>query len=242
MTQLADTISSTWVWSPSLRRLNPVNLYKVSNDGKIGIISKGNNLLVDHKSKDTHHGGTAVVKLNSTLGELGLLIEGVPSEVKGTVTEITDEVTRFGSVGGVLHDTKLKGTNEGNDLSKTLSRDGVRAVDGSPAVGEGVEGITRVVNVSGKVDSVTGDDLAKEGKLTDTPVLDLDVTKTVETVLVGIIEHTKGIEESKWGLGTKLRLEGAEGGGGLGDRGGREGGGRGDGGGKDGRLHFDCFW
>eukprot|EP00585_Thalassiosira_rotula_P016193 CAMPEP_0196168690 /NCGR_PEP_ID=MMETSP0911-20130528/3377_1 /TAXON_ID=49265 /ORGANISM="Thalassiosira rotula, Strain GSO102" /LENGTH=67 /DNA_ID=CAMNT_0041434735 /DNA_START=83 /DNA_END=282 /DNA_ORIENTATION=+ len=67
MTQLADTISSTWVWSSSSRRLNPVNLYKVSNDGKIGIISKGNNLLVDHKAKDTHHGGTAVVELDGTL-------------------------------------------------------------------------------------------------------------------------------------------------------------------------------
>jgi len=46
-------------------------------------------------------------------------------------------------------------------------------------------------------------------------VLDLNETKTVETVLVGIIEQTKGVEESKRSLGTKLRFKGVEGGGDL---------------------------
>eukprot|EP00580_Thalassiosira_gravida_P001041 CAMPEP_0201601606 /NCGR_PEP_ID=MMETSP0492-20130828/2537_1 /ASSEMBLY_ACC=CAM_ASM_000837 /TAXON_ID=420259 /ORGANISM="Thalassiosira gravida, Strain GMp14c1" /LENGTH=99 /DNA_ID=CAMNT_0048064887 /DNA_START=199 /DNA_END=494 /DNA_ORIENTATION=- len=77
-------------------RLRNGCLDKVSNDGKIGIVSKGNNLLVDHKSKDTQHGGTAVVELDGTLGKLGLLVEVIPSEVDVSVTEVTDEVTRLG--------------------------------------------------------------------------------------------------------------------------------------------------
>ena len=45
-------------------------------------------------------------------------------------------------------------------------------------------------------------------------MLDLDVTETVEALLVGILEKAKRIEESKRGLGAKLRLKGLEGGGG----------------------------
>ena len=43
-----------------------------------GVISY---LIVDHKSKDTHHVSTAVVELDGTLGELGLVIKVVPAEV-----------------------------------------------------------------------------------------------------------------------------------------------------------------
>ena len=92
-------------------------------------------LLVDHKSKDTHHGGAAIVQLNGTLGKLRLLIEGIPAEVKGTVTEVTGEVSGGGTVGLVLHDTKLEGTNEEDDLGNGRSGDGVRTRDGGPAVG-----------------------------------------------------------------------------------------------------------
>ena len=47
----------------------------------------------------------------------------------------------------------------------------------------------------------------KTYKLTDTAVLDLDVTEAVEALLVGILEETKGIEEAKRGLGTELYSE-----------------------------------
>ena len=50
-------------------------------------------LLVHHKAKDTHHGGTAVVELNGTLAELGLLREGVPAEVESAVAEISGELS-----------------------------------------------------------------------------------------------------------------------------------------------------
>jgi hypothetical protein len=98
--------------------------------------------------------------------------------------------------------------------------------------------MTRVVNVTRKVDSTAGDDLSEEGKLTDTSVLDLDVTEAVEAILVFTVELAEGIEEVKRSLGTELVLEcvleGSRGG--LG--GGRGEGGRGgDDGGDDDRLH-----
>jgi hypothetical protein len=189
-------------------------------------------LLVNHKSKNTHHGGTAVVQLNGTLGELGLFIEGVPAEVKGTVTEVTNVL--ISSSLNILHDSKLKEANEGKDLKGS----GNRNLEGSsPSLSDVREGGSRVVNVSGKTDTSTGGDLAKEGKLGDTSVLELNVTETVETLLVGIIKQSQRIEETKRRLGTKLVLEGVKGGGGLAGLGRGESGGRADDGSEDGRLH-----
>ena len=45
------------------------NLLEVANDWEVCVISKGDDLLMDHKSKDSHHGGTAVVELDSTLAQ-----------------------------------------------------------------------------------------------------------------------------------------------------------------------------
>mmetsp|Transcript_12324 Transcript_12324/g.8628 ORF Transcript_12324/g.8628 Transcript_12324/m.8628 type:complete len:220 (-) Transcript_12324:26-685(-) len=193
-------------------------------------------LLVNHKSKDSHHSSTAVVKLDSTLGKLGLLIEGVPSEVKSSVTEVTNE---FSLAGNILHYSKLKSSNEGDDLEKTGLWDGTYS---GPSVRDGVEGSSCGVDVTWKVDSGTGGDLSEESKLGDTSVLDLYVTEAVETLLVSIIKKSKRIEESKRRLGTKLGLEGVEGAGGLCDLGRSEGGSGGDEGGGNGKLHFECCW
>ena len=97
--------------------------------------------------------------------------------------------------------------------------------------------MSSLVDVSTEVGSGTGDDVAKEGKLSDTAVLDLNVTKAVESLLVGFVEESERIEESDRGLGAKLSLEGVERGGGLAglDRG--EGGGGGGEGGEDSKLH-----
>jgi len=65
------------------------------------------------------------------------------------------------------------------------------------------------------VNSSTGDDVSKESKLSNTSVLDLYVTKTVESLLVSIIKKSKWIEESKWWLCSKLRLESVKSSGGL---------------------------
>jgi hypothetical protein len=40
---------------------------------------------VDHKGKDTHHGGTAIVELNGTLLGLRRGIKSVPAKVNGTI-------------------------------------------------------------------------------------------------------------------------------------------------------------
>ena len=190
-------------------------------------------LFVHHKSKDSQLCSTSVVKLNSTLRKLGLLIEGVPSEVKSLVTEVTREL----SSGDVLHDEKLKESYEGNELEKSSLGD---SSNSSPSIGDGVEGGSRVVNVSGKVDTSTGDDVSEESKLTDTSVLELNVTETVETVLVSIIKKSKRIEESKRRLNSELALESVEGSGGLGNLGRSESSCRGDEGCED-KLHFDCL-
>jgi len=106
----------------------------------------------------------------------------------------------------------------GTDTSFTsLKGNGSGMKDCGNTIGEGVKGISRVVDVSREVDSVTGDNLSKEGKLTDTSVLDLDVTKTVESFLVRICEEAKRIKESKRRLDSKLVLESHVGGNGTSD-------------------------
>jgi hypothetical protein len=101
--------------------------------------------------------------------------------------------------------------------------------------------VSGVVDVSGKVDSGAGGDLAKEGKHTDTSVLDLDVTKAVEAFFLNIsIEKSEGIEESERSLGTELVLEGrSQSGGGSLLHGRGESSGRSQEGCEDGELHFD---
>ena len=66
------------------------NLGEVANDGKLGVVSEEDDLLVDHESEDTKHGGTAVVELDGALGELGLLIKVIPAKVDVSVAEVTD--------------------------------------------------------------------------------------------------------------------------------------------------------
>jgi hypothetical protein len=212
------------------------HLHKVADDRKIRVISEGDDLLMDHKSKDSHHGGTAVVELDGTLGELGLLIKVIPAEVDVSVAEVTD-VLVSGSR-NVAHEGALQDTDEGDDLDKSRGGDGVGAEEGGDTVGEGVEGVTRVVDISGEVDSGAGHNLAQEGELGDTSVLDLDVTEAIESLLGNIAgEHAEGIEESERGLGAELVLEGADGRGGLCHGGGGKSGGGADEGGDDGRLH-----
>eukprot|EP00566_Odontella_aurita_P025027 CAMPEP_0113570828 /NCGR_PEP_ID=MMETSP0015_2-20120614/25207_1 /TAXON_ID=2838 /ORGANISM="Odontella" /LENGTH=108 /DNA_ID=CAMNT_0000473695 /DNA_START=245 /DNA_END=569 /DNA_ORIENTATION=+ /assembly_acc=CAM_ASM_000160 len=61
------------------------HLLKGANDGEVGNHVNLAQLLVHHEAEDAHHGGTAVVQLDGALGELGLLIKGVPAEVEGSV-------------------------------------------------------------------------------------------------------------------------------------------------------------
>ena len=125
-------------------------------------------LLVNHRSENAHHKSTSIIQLNSTLGKLGLLIEGIPSEVKTLVKEVTREL----SPSNVLHDEKLEGSYKCNNLKKSSLGD-------SSNVGDGVEGSSSGINVSGKVNPSTGDDVSEECKLCNTSVLDLNITEAV---------------------------------------------------------------
>ena len=187
---------------------------------------------MNHQAKDTHHGGTALVKLDSPLLFLPLWRLLVPAEVE-TITEVSRELCLSGNIG---HDLKLKEADESKSLDKSRGWDGIRSVDSGKSIGVGVEGAIRG-DVSGKVVSSTGDEVSNEGKLGNTSVLELDVTKTIESLLVGTVKEAKGIPESKRGLGTKLALESVKGGGGLANLSGGKGSGRGDSGGKDDGLH-----
>ncbi len=200
----------------------------LSDDGE-----ESSEFLMDHESEDSHHGGTTVVQLDGTLGQLGLLVEGVPAEVDRAVAEVADE---FVLASGVLHDSELEESNEGEDLGKAGRGDGIRAEGGGNAVGVGGEGMSRVVDVAREVDAGAGHDLAKEGELADASVLELDEAEAVESLLVGVIEQAEGIEEAERGLGSELGLEGVEGRGGLGRGGGGKGSGRSHKGGE-GELH-----
>ena len=192
---------------------------------------------MDHKSKDSEHGGTSVVQFDTSLEELGFFVELVPSEVNVSVSEVTDELVS-GSL-DVLHDGEFQDSDESDDLGQSASGDGVRAGDGGPSVGEGFEGVSGLVNVSGEVDSGAGDNLSEEGKHGDASVLDLDVSETVELFLVTALDESERIVETERRLGSEGVLEGAQGGGGSLLLGGSKGGGGGDKGGKDGGLHFD---
>jgi hypothetical protein len=79
--------------------------------------------------------------------------------------------------------------------------------------------------------------------LTNTSVLDLDVSKTIESVFVSSVQKSKGIPKTKRRLDTKYFIEvrGGDGSAGGGLLGGSESSGGGDKGGKDGGLHDDIL-
>jgi hypothetical protein len=135
----------------------------VANDRKFRIVTERDDLLVDHKSKDTHHGSTAVIELNGALLQLFFLAEVLPSEVNVSVTEVTDELVA--SSLNIAHERTFEESNEGNELDESSSGDGVRSNKGGNTVGVRVEGVSRIVNGSWEVESSTGGDLSQEGKL-----------------------------------------------------------------------------
>ena len=106
-------------------------------------------LLVDHASKDTHHGSTALVEFLGTELELFLL---------ALVTQETNrdhgatKVARERAL-SLLPQTNFQHTNETNNLSNTSSRD---ARDGRETGRDVREFRSRQVNVSREADSSPG--------------------------------------------------------------------------------------
>jgi len=160
-------------------------------------------LLVDHKSKDTHHGGTALVQFNRPLLCLPLCTLLVPAKVVA-VSEVTLE---FRLSGNISHYADLQERNKSKDLKKSGGGDGVRSVDSGKSIRERVERVSGLVNISTEVNSSTRDKVSDECELRNTSVLKLDISQTVESLLVGIVEEAKRVPEAKRSLCTELRLE-----------------------------------
>ena len=162
---------------------------------------------MDGKAKDAHHGGTALVELDGALLELLLLGELVPAEVnaEGHVAEIAGELAGSGNI---AHDEELEPSDEEDDLEEALTGDGIGTVKGGEAVGDVGELTATEVDGTAKVDTGTGDDVAKEGKHGNAAVLDLNVTETVELGLIAIGDKAEGVEEAKRGLSTELHYFG----------------------------------
>merc|ERR1719232_771190 len=161
--------------------------------------------------------------------KLGLLVECVPTVVDGSVTEVTNE---FSGTGNIKHDAGLKNTDEEKKLDKSTSWDGL---EGGETVGDVSELGSTQVDAAWKTNTGLLDKVSNNGKHGDTAVLDLNITETVELLLVTIGNKAKGIEEAKRRLCSELVLEGLDGGGGTGRLlGWCEGTGGGDKGGKDG--------
>ncbi len=140
-------------------------------------------LFVNHKSQNSHHGGTSVVQFNGTLLQLFL---GGCLPFDNSVSEITSVFTGT----SVLHDEQLKETNEGEDLDKS----GVGDIFESSNSGfDGGERCSLVVNVSGDTGTEGGVDVSENGKHGNTSVLDFDVTKTIESFLVNTVQHVQRI-------------------------------------------------
>merc|ERR1740124_272339 len=76
-------------------------------------------LLVDHQSQNSQHSSTSVVELNTTLEELLLLVEVIPSEVKGTISEITNKFSRLSAIGRILHYEQFENTAKDKDLASS---------------------------------------------------------------------------------------------------------------------------
>ena len=80
-------------------------------------------------------------------------------------------------------------------MEKASLGDRIRPNHNSNAVRVRVKGVSSLVDASRKLDSVTDHNLSKKGKMTDTPVLDLNVTEAAKVLLVGISKKTKSQED-----------------------------------------------
>jgi hypothetical protein len=161
---------------------------------------KVSKLFVDHKTKNSHLSGTAVVELDGTLLELCLfVVVADPANRESRAREVSWK----GSL-GLLPSDKLQGTNKDEDLSKASSRHGTQ---GSKAGWNVREGCSIVGDISWQTDPCVVSEEANDSKHADTSMLELNKSKTVELLLVSIGKKSERIEESKRRLCTKLALE-----------------------------------
>merc|ERR1719356_2390643 len=90
--------------------------------------------------------------------KLGLLVEGVPAVVDGSVTEVTNEL---GGAGNIKHDAGLKNTDEEKKLDKSTCWDGL---EGGETVGDVSELGSAQVDGAWKTDTGLLDKVSNKGK------------------------------------------------------------------------------
>ena len=165
---------------------------------------------MDHEGKDAHHGGAALVQFLGT--EVDFLLLGQVSEESDREASSRAEVTREGSL--VLPpDGELEEANKEEDLGDSFDGD---LLQSSEAGGDILK--TKVLSlgkVSRKAETDGGGEVAEEGKLGDTTVLELNITKAVEPLLVSALQEHEGIIEAKGLLDSKFGFEGVKSRGGL---------------------------
>mmetsp|Transcript_4147 Transcript_4147/g.7961 ORF Transcript_4147/g.7961 Transcript_4147/m.7961 type:complete len:206 (+) Transcript_4147:329-946(+) len=130
-------------------------------------------LFVNHKPKNTHLCRTSVIKLNRPLLQLGRIIKLVPSKVKLSITEITDELRLvIQPIGIAIHD--LRNHEEGGHLHQD-----VHAVFGVEERLPRGEAIGDVLG-SGEADSGGGGEVSGDGEHGNAGVFDFGFAEPVE--------------------------------------------------------------
>ena len=142
-------------------------------------------LLGNHVSDDTHHGGTSVVQLNVELAGLLFRVSDVGSEVSDSVVSV---------VLGGRHPGELDKSEEEEDLGKSGRRDG----EDSSNSGRNVRELQVVGRgkVSIEDNVVVVDDGSDDGGHSNTSVLAFDGTTTFEGLRLGL-EPSKRIVDTK---------------------------------------------
>ena len=68
--------------------LEHANEGEIDLDG-IVVVRQLIDLLMDHQAQDAHHGGTAVVQLDTALDELDSVVKDVPAKVDEPIAEVS---------------------------------------------------------------------------------------------------------------------------------------------------------
>ena len=76
-------------------------LLEHTDDGEIDlngfvVVRQFVDLFMDHQAQDTHHGGTAIVQLDTTLDELDTIVKDVPAKVDEPIAEVSGKLRLTG--------------------------------------------------------------------------------------------------------------------------------------------------
>mmetsp|Transcript_5098 Transcript_5098/g.12817 ORF Transcript_5098/g.12817 Transcript_5098/m.12817 type:complete len:204 (+) Transcript_5098:382-993(+) len=157
---------------------------------------------VNHEAEDAHLRGPAVIKLDRPLPQLRGIVELVPAEVQLAVPEVAHEFRLVVQPVGVpVHDLGHREEEEHLDQDLLPGVGRTQRRPRSEARGD-VRGKIREA-ISG-----CGREVSDDGEHGDAAVLELDEAETIESILIGVLEHAEGIEQAEGGLGAEFGFEG----------------------------------